>query len=95
MRLAVIVAGLLAVITSAVRAETFEAGGGARTYSVIIPKTTPAPLVLVLHGNNRVLAAQHAKKQMPGNGFDEVKCRVLPPDIHTAIGVAREVFEKK
>src|SRR6266581_4159146 len=34
MRLAVILAGLLAVITSAVRAETFEAGGGARTYSV-------------------------------------------------------------
>jgi len=34
----------------------------------------------VLHGNNRVLAAQQAKKQMPGNGFDEVKCRVLPPD---------------
>jgi hypothetical protein len=33
----------------------------------------------VLHGNNRVLAAQRAKKQ-GAEGFDEIKCRVLPPD---------------
>jgi hypothetical protein len=35
---------------------------------------------VVLHGNNRVLAAQRAKKQVPGEGFDLIRCRVLPPD---------------
>ena len=52
MRLAVILAGLLAVTTSAACAETFEAGGIKRTYTAIIPNTTPAPLVLVLHGTS-------------------------------------------
>jgi hypothetical protein len=35
---------------------------------------------VVLHGNNRVLAAQIAKKQVPGEGFDLIRCRVLPAD---------------
>jgi hypothetical protein len=35
---------------------------------------------VVLHGNNRVLAAQKAKKQVPGGGFDTIRCRVLPAD---------------
>jgi hypothetical protein len=35
---------------------------------------------VVLHGNNRVLAAQRAKKQVPGEGFDSIRCRVLPAD---------------
>src|ERR1700760_3156707 len=53
MRLAVILIGVLAVITSAASAETFKVGEITRTYTAIIPKTTPAPLVLVLHGNTQ------------------------------------------
>ena len=39
----------------------------------------PDGKVVVLHGNNRILAAQRAKQQ-GADGFDAVKCRVLPPD---------------
>ena len=43
----------VAVTTSVAFAETFEAGGVKRSYTVIVPATTPAPLVLVLHGNTQ------------------------------------------
>jgi hypothetical protein len=36
--------------------------------------------IKVLHGNNRALAAKKAKKIAQGNGFDHIKCRVLPHD---------------
>jgi hypothetical protein len=45
----------------------------------VVRRTTKGELVAV-HGNNRLLAAKQLKKEMPGNGFDMVRCRVLPSD---------------
>ena len=52
-RAAILLAGLLAIAASAADAATFESGGVRRTYTAIVPKTTPAPLVLILHGNTQ------------------------------------------
>jgi len=53
MRRGTVVAGLIAVLAGPAVGETFNAGGVTRTYSAVIPKATPAPLVLVLHGNTQ------------------------------------------
>ena len=44
---------ILAASTGGAAADTIAVGGAARTYSVVLPRQKPAPLVLVLHGNTQ------------------------------------------
>ncbi len=53
MRAAWMLAALLVVVAGAAAAETFDAGGTTRSFKAIVPKTTPAPLVLILHVNTQ------------------------------------------
>ena len=84
MRLVVILAVLLAVITSAACAETFEAGGIARTYTAIIPKATPAPLVLVLHGNLQQGDDMRTRTSWPDVARREGLVTVFPDGLNRA-----------
>jgi polyhydroxybutyrate depolymerase len=89
MRLALIVAGLLAVTTSAARAETFEVGGTTRTYTAVIPKTTPAPLVLVLHGNTQQGEDMRTRTSWPDVARREGLVAVFPDGLNRAWGDLR------
>jgi polyhydroxybutyrate depolymerase len=55
MRRTAILVGLIAVTVTvhAADAANFESGGVKRSYTAIVPASTPAPLVLVLHGNTQ------------------------------------------
>src|SRR5947207_1546237 len=84
MRLAVILAWLLAVTTSAACAETFEAGGVMRTYTAIIPNKMPAPLVLVLHGNTQQGEYMRTRTSWPDVAKREGLVAVFPDGLNRA-----------
>lgn len=84
MRLAVIIAGLLAVTTGAACAETFEVGAIARTYTAIIPNATPAPLVLVLHGNTQQGDDMRTRTSWPEVARREGFAAVFPDGLNRA-----------
>ena len=84
MRLAVILAGLLVVSTNAACAETFEVGGITRTYTAIIPKTTPSPLVMVLHGNTQQGEDMRTRTSWPDVAKREGLVAVFPDGLNRA-----------
>jgi polyhydroxybutyrate depolymerase len=85
MRRAAILAGLLALLAAhAVDAETFESGGTRRNYTAIIPKTTPAPLVLVLHGNTQKGEDMRTRTSWPDVAKREGFVAVFPDGLNRA-----------
>jgi polyhydroxybutyrate depolymerase len=84
MRLAAILAWLLAVTTSAASAETFEAGGVTRTCTAIVPNKIPAPLVLVLHGNTQQGDDMRTRTSWPDVAKREGLVAVFPDGLNRA-----------
>ena len=86
MRRIAILAGLLAVTvtTCAAGAETFESAGTKRTYSAVIPKAAPAPLVLVLHGNTQQGDDMRTRTSWPDVAKREGFVAVFPDGLNRA-----------
>jgi len=84
MRRKLILVGLLAVITNAAGAESFEAGGIKRSYTAIIPNATPAPLVLVLHGNTQQGEDMRTRTSWPDVARREGFVAVFPDGLNRA-----------
>jgi len=81
---ALILAGVLSIAAGAAAAETFDAGGVKRTYTAIIPKTTPAPLVLVLHGNTQQGHDMESRTSWPKVAQREKFVAVFPDGLNRA-----------
>ena len=86
MRHALLIAGLIviAVTTSIASAETFEAGGVKRSYTAIVPSSTPAPLVLILHGNTQQGEDMRTRTSWPAVARREGFVAVFPDGLNRA-----------
>jgi polyhydroxybutyrate depolymerase len=86
MRHALLIAGLIAVAvtTSVAGAETFKTGGVTRSYTAIVPATTPAPLVLVLHGNTQQGEDMRTRTSWPAVARRERFIAVFPDGLNRA-----------
>jgi len=84
MRHALLIAGSIAVTTSIAGAETFEAGGVKRNYTAIVPAATPAPLVLVLHGNTQQGQDMRTRTSWPEVARREGFAAVFPDRLNRA-----------
>jgi polyhydroxybutyrate depolymerase len=86
MRRTLILAWLIAVTvtTSSAAAETFEVGSTKRSYTAIIPNTTPAPLVLVLHGNTQQGDDMRTRTSWPDVATREGFVAVFPDGLNRA-----------
>jgi len=82
MRRGAIVIGLIVALSGSAAAETFNAGGVARTYAAVIPKTVPAPLVLVLHGNTQQGADMQTRTSWPEVARREGFVAVFPDGLN-------------
>jgi polyhydroxybutyrate depolymerase len=84
MRHALRIAGLIVIATSVAGAGTFESGGVKRTYTAIIPTKTPAPLVLVLHGNTQQGEDMRTRTSWPDVARREGFAAVFPDGLNRA-----------
>jgi polyhydroxybutyrate depolymerase len=86
MRRTAILVGLIAVTVTAHAADaaTFESGGVKRSYTAIVPATTPAPLVLVLHGNTQQGGDMRTRTSWPDVAKREGFIAVFPDGLNRA-----------
>src|ERR1700681_345033 len=84
MRCNLVLAGWLAILAGPAAAETFESGGVQRTYTAIIPKTVPAPFVLVLHGNTQQGRDMESRTSWPQVARREGLVAVFPDGLNRA-----------
>jgi polyhydroxybutyrate depolymerase len=74
---------LICALTQA-KAETIEIGGTTRTFVAELPGTTPAPLVIVLHGNAQTSADMVARTSWPRVAKREHFAVVFPDGLNRA-----------
>lgn len=65
-------------------AETMTFGGTERTFTAFVPAKTPAPLVLVLHGNTQQGADMQTRSDWPGVARREQFIAIYPDGLNRA-----------
>src|SRR5436190_663670 len=80
----IVLATAIMILVRPAAAEMLEAGGVKRTYTMTVPKTTPAPLVLVLHGNTQQGHDMETRTSWPQVAKREGFIAVFPDGLNRA-----------
>jgi len=75
---------MVLILTTPAAADTFESGGVKRTYTVAVPNTRPAPLVLILHGNTQQGHDMETRTSWPQIAKREGFVAVFPDGLNRA-----------
>jgi polyhydroxybutyrate depolymerase len=86
---------LLCVLLAATQtlADSITIGGTERTFAVFVPEKTPAPLVLVLHGNTQQGIDMQTRASWPELARRERFIAVYPDGLNRAWGDSRSAAE--
>ena len=90
-RTAIICCAVLAA--TQVLADTIRIGGAERTFAAFVPEKTPAPLVLILHGNTQQGIDMQTRASWPELARNERFIAVYPDGLNRAWGDMRSTAE--
>lgn len=82
-----------ALLTTPAFADTLSMGGTERTFTAFVPDSTPAPLVLVLHGNTQQGIDMQTRASWPELARREKFIAIYPDGLNRAWGDLRSQSE--